>query len=182
MHTPVLYHKRVHLPTPRTPPEQTGPGLQLVWASMQSPLVCLVLYGGNGQWENWESLNLPVLFWAFTKWVPEHSATPSPHTPPPKEVDPPDRQFKLVRSPLDSITTPLLPSAAPVGFSLIIASPWHLCLFLFHFPILSLPSPTPNHLDLSPASMPITLGLYPHSPPSSASTLCKVPLGRKKHV
>jgi hypothetical protein len=80
---------------------------------------------------------------------------------------PPRPAVQMVPSPLLSLPLPLLPSA-PGGFLSHPSTLHHHPPTAFSFSN-SLPHPPPpplpDHLALSPASIPITLGLYPHSPP-----------------
>lgn len=138
-----------------------------------------------------EGMDLPARFWAFTKWFPKPSATPSP---PPQHTHTSSRRkmarwssVQIVRLPLHSLTPPLLPPAAPVGFfphPSNSSAPLLSFFFTFQFSHLIprsagfIPCLCAHHFrPLPPLSRHPPLATVLAVQPQG---LCKVPLGRKK--
>lgn len=112
MHTPVLYNKRAHLPTPRTPPELPGTWTpQFVLPSMQNPRVCF-LFGGNGP-----SCSVLGLHQMVSEALSNTLPAPPTHTHLLGRKMARWSSVQIVPLPLHSLTPPLLPLAAPAGFS-----------------------------------------------------------------
>lgn len=123
---------------------------------MQNPRVCF-LFGGNGP-----SCSVLGLHQMVSEALSNTLPAPPTHTHLLGRKMARWSSVQTVPLPLHSLTPPLLPLAAPAGFS---PHPSNSSAPLLSFFSLSssLISP-PGQLDLSLASVPITLGLYPHSP------------------
>lgn len=135
-----------------------------------------------------EGMDLPARFWASPNgFQSTQQHPPRPHLPPPHLLGrkmTPWSSVQKVPQPLHSLAPPLLPQQPLLVSPLTLNSLAPLLLFFSLSN--SLISP-PDQLDLSLASVPVTLGLYPplptpthHTSCSSAQELCKVPLWRKK--
>lgn len=182
MHTPVLYNKRAHLPTPRTPPELPGTWTpQFVLPSMQNPRVCF-LFGGNGP-----SCSVLGLHQMVSEALSNTLPAPPTHTHLLGRKMARWSSVQIVPLPLHSLTPPPLPPAAAVGFSphpSNSSAPLLSFFFTFQFSHLiprsagSIPCLCAHHFrPLPPLSRHPPLATVLAVQPQG---LCKVPLGRKK--